>query len=110
MLFDSLAPGTTIMQSQFGVLYKSSKRFGQRHCILGRNEQTRFAMNDGFRNPSQMGGYNRACSSHRFDDHGWKNIAGPLGVCHRRQRENIGSPESLQNGALRQRAEQVNPV
>src|SRR4030095_6090190 len=110
MLFNSRAPSATIVQSQFDVFDELSQRFGQRHCILGRNEQTGFAMDNGFRNSSQPGGHDRTRSRHRLDDHGWKNIAGPLSVCHRSERENISSLEFLPKCSLRQWTEPVNSV
>src|SRR4030095_112449 len=102
MLFDSRATRATIMRSQFIVFDESPQRFSQRYCILRWNEQTGFAMDNGFRNSSQPSGHDRTRSCHRLDDHRWKNIAGALYIYHRSERENISSPEFLQDRFLRQ--------
>ena len=91
-----------VARPTFAVAAKCFERVRKQSAFAGRNEQAGFVVDNRLRNPGERGRHNRPGRSHRFLDHGRKNIARAIVIGRRGERENVAGQQSLQHAILRQ--------
>ena len=83
-------------RAQLGIAHQSVEGFGKLLPIPRRNEQPGDAIDDGFGDSRQLRGDDRPRAGHRFQDHGWKNVARAIAHPPRRPEQKMSQLCSLE--------------